>query len=103
MNISINLDKVNIKNGKLIIDVDSNIQSILDNLKCRDKIKLSDLKPKDEFKIGDDEVFIVLEQTDNGTRVITKDIYYDMKFGDNPDWKLSPIREILHNKYFSKI
>lgn len=34
-------------------------------------VKISNLNPKDEFKIGN-EVFIVLEQTDNGTRVIAK-------------------------------
>ena len=49
-------------------------------------------------------MFIVLEQTENGTRVIAKEFAYcDVKFGDNSDWKASPIRKTLNNEYFKKI
>ena len=104
MNISIDIDKVTVADGKVIIDVDPNQKGWFDAiLMAKNGVKLSDLKPKDEFKIGD-EVFIVLEQTDNGTRVIAKEFAYcDVKFGDNSDWKVSPIRKTLNNEYFKKI
>lgn len=67
------------------------------------KIMLAALNPKDEFKIGD-EIFIVLEHTDNGTRVISKEFAYEeVKFGDNSNWKESSIRKKLHDEYFNKI
>lgn len=104
MNISIDIDKVTVADGKVIIDVDPNQKGWFDAiLMAKSGVKLSDLKPKDEFKIGD-EVFIVLEHTDNGTRVIAKEFAYrDVKFGDNSDWKVSPIRKTLNNEYFKKI
>lgn len=104
MSISIDFDKVNIKDGKLVIDIDPSHQSFFKTLlNAKNSVKLSDLKPKDEFKIGD-EVFIVLEQTENGTRVIAEEFAYcDVKFGDNSDWKVSPIRKTLNNEYFKKI
>ena len=68
-----------------------------------DLVKLSSLSPKDEFVIGD-QVFIVLEQTSNGTRVISKEfVYRKTEFGDNSYWKLSPIRTKLNNEYFRKV
>ena len=104
MNITIDIDKVTVADGKVIIDVDPNQKGWFDAiLMAKNGVKLSDLKPKDEFKIGD-EVFIVLEQTENGTRVIAKEFAYcDVKFGDNSDWKVSPIRKTLNNEYFKKI
>lgn len=104
MNISIDIDKVTVADGKVIIDVDPNQKGWFDAiLMAKNSVKLSDLKPKNEFKIGD-EVFIVLEQTESGTRVIAKEFAYrDVKFGDNSVWKVSPIRKILNNEYFKKI
>lgn len=68
-----------------------------------DFVKLSSLFPKDEFIIGD-KVFIVLEQTSNGTRVISKEfVYRKTKFGNNSNWRLSPIRTKLNDEYFRKI
>ena len=104
MNITIDIDKVTVADGKVIIDVDPNQKGWFDAiLMAKNGVKLSDLKPKDEFKIGD-EVFIVLEQTENGTRVIAKEFSYrNVKFGDNSDWKVSLIRKTLNNEYFKKI
>ena len=104
MNISIDIDKVTVVDGKVIIDIDPSQKDCLDTiLLAKNRVKLSNLKPKDEFKIGD-EVFIVLEQTENGTKVIAKEFaYYNVKFGDNSDWKASPIRKTLNNEYFNKI
>ena len=104
MNISIDIDKVTVSDGKVIIDVDTNQKKWLDDiLAAKNIVKLSDLKPKDEFKIGD-EVFIVLEQTEHGTRVISKDFAYcRVKFGNNSDWRVSLIRKTLNNEYYKKI
>ena len=98
----INIDKVNIsvENGKVIIDLDS---AQLENILDADKVQLSTLKPKDEFKIGD-EVFIVLEQSDNGTKVFSTEFAYTNKaLGDCSDWKKSPIRTLLNGDYYNKI
>ena len=104
MQITIDSANVKIENGKVIIDVVPNQKGWFDTIPiAKYSVKLSDLKPKDEFKIGD-EVFIVLEQTENGTRVIAKEFAYcNVKFGDNSDWKASPIRKTLNNEYFKKI
>lgn len=100
MQITIDSANVKIENGKVTIDFNP---EQLAALTCSNKVELSTLKPRDEFKLGD-EVFIVLEQTDNGTRVISKEFAYnDVKFGDNSNWNVSPIRRMLNNEYFKKI
>lgn len=100
MQITIDSANEKIENGKVTIDLNP---EQLAALTCSNKVELSTLKPKDEFKLGD-EVFIVLEQTDNGTRVISKEFAYnDVKFGDNLNWNVSPIRRMLNNEYFKKI
>lgn len=92
---------VTIENNKMIIDYPDNLKSIPTT--SNDQVQLSNLKPKDEFKIGD-EVFIVLEQSDNGTKVISKEFVYTNKaFGDCSDWKKSPIRTLLNSDYYNKI
>lgn len=100
MKITIDKANVSVQGGNVIIDLDS---AQLANLLNTDRVQLSTLKPRDEFKLGD-EAFIVLEQTDNGTRVISKEfVYNDVKFGDNSNWNVSPIRRMLNNEYFKKI
>ena len=91
---------MSIEDGKVIIDLDS---AQLENILNVGKVQLSTLKPKNEFKIGN-EVFIVLEQSDNGTKVISKEFAYTNKaFGDCSDWKKSPIRTLLNGDYYNKI
>ena len=100
MRITIDRANVIVEGGKIIIDLDS---TQLENILNADKVQLSTLKPNDEFKIGD-EVFIVLEQSDNGTKVISKEFAYTNKaFGDCSDWKKSPIRTLLNGDYYNKI
>lgn len=100
MRITIDRANVSVEGGKVIIDLDS---AQLENILNADKVQLSTLKPKDEFKIGD-EVFIVLEQSDNGTKVVSKEFAYTNKaFGDCSDWKKSPIRTLLNGDYYNKI
>lgn len=100
MKITIDKANVTIEDGKVIIDIDSaQINDILN----MGKVQLSTLKPKDVFKIGDEE-FIVLEQTESGTRVISKQFAYsNKKFGDCADWRQSPIRTLLNGEYYNKI
>lgn len=104
MQITIDSANIKIENGKIIIDADPNQKGWFYTIPiAKYSVKLSDLNPKDEFKIGD-QVFIVLEQIENGTRAIAKEFAYcDVKFGDNSDWKASPIRKTLNNEYFKKI
>ena len=100
MRITIDSANVSVEGKKVIIDLNS---AQLENILNTNKVKLSTLKPKDEFKIGD-EVFIVLEQSDNGTKVISKEFaYIDMDFGNCSDWKKSPIRTLLNGDYYNKI
>ena len=100
MRITIDKANVSVEGGKVIIDLNS---AQLENILNANKVQLSTLKPKDEFKIGN-EVFIVLEQSDNGTKVISKEFVYTNKvFGDCSDWKESPIRTLLNGDYYNKI
>ena len=100
MQITIDSANVKIENGKVTIDLNP---EQLAALTCSNKVELSTLKQGDEFKLRD-EVFIVLEQTDNGTRVISKEFAYEeVKFGNNSNWNTSPIRRTLNNEYFKKI
>lgn len=100
MQITIDSANVKIENGKVTIDLNP---EQLAALTCSNKVKLSTLKSGDEFKLGD-EVFIVMEHTDKGTKVISKEFAYEkVKFGDNSNWNVSPIRRMLNNEYFKKI
>ena len=100
MKITIDSADVKIENGRITIDVDPSKINDTFNI---GKVKLSKLNSGDEFKIGD-EVFIVLEHTEDGTKVISKDFAYsDVKFGDCSDWKKSPIRTLLNGDYYNKI
>lgn len=99
----ITIDSANIKkieNGKVTIDLNP---EQLAALTCSNKVELSTLKPGDEFKLGD-EAFIVMEHTDKGTRVISKEFAYEgVKFGNNSNWNTSLIRRMFNNEYFEKI
>lgn len=100
MQITIDSANIKIENGKVTIDLNP---EQLAALTCSNKVELLTLKPGDEFKLGD-EVFIVMEHTDKGTRVISKEFAYkEVKFGDNSNWNTSPIRRMLNNEYFEKI
>lgn len=103
MAITIEIEKVHLDGENLVIEVAENQRNALATLLGLGKKKLADLKPKDEFKIGN-EVFIVLEQCDGSTKVIAKEFAYeDVKFGDNSNWKNSPIRRTLNDEYFKRI
>ena len=100
MEIKIDLSKVRIEDGAMILDLDNDtIQSVRDG----GKVELGSLNVGDRFMIGDDR-FIVLEHTDNGTKVISESfIYTSMKFGDSSDWKQSKIRSKLNDAYYKRL
>lgn len=95
------IDKAELKDGKIIIELDlEQIQNITNN-----KVNLHDLEPGDEFKIGNGDIFIVLEHTNDGTMVITKEpVYSNIEFGTCDNWKYSTIRtKLLGQDYYQKI
>ena len=63
---------------------------------------LSDAKPGEVVKIGDRE-WVILEQLGEGTAVITKDFIETMEFGNNSDWRVSPIREKLNKEFIKEL
>ena len=100
MKITISNADMKIKDGKVYIEFDADK---LADLMDEGKVALSTLNPGDKFMIGD-ERFIVLEQTENGTRVISDEFAYsDKTFGDTSNWKESNIRILLGDEYYRKI
>lgn len=103
MAVTIEVEKVYLDGENLVIEVtEAQREAYVKRFELGKK-KLAELKPKDEFKIGN-EVFIVLEQCDGSTKVIAKKFAYkNVKFGDNSNWKNSPVRRILNDEYFKII
>lgn len=98
---TITIEKTNIKveNGKVIIDMD------VDSLKKAlgiSMVSLRTLAPGAEFKLGED-VYIVLEQDGENTKIISKDFLYTMQFGDNNDWRESGVRGKMNGEHYGKI
>lgn len=67
-----------------------------------EKVKLSDIKDGDTFKIGDVE-FIKFCDTDGIATVVTKDLQFRSEFGDNNDFANSKILKRLNNEFLPKI
>lgn len=100
MKITIDSADVKIENGRVTIDIDPSKINDIFNI---GKVELSKLNPGDEFKLGD-EVFIVLEHTGKGTRVISRYLAYSyVEFGECNDWRKSPIRNLLVEEYYDMI
>lgn len=98
MQITVNETDMQIKDGKLIININSDLEKVLNS----NKMVLSSVK------VGDiiNDKYIVLEHFANGTTaIIRKDLLDDsMKFGDsNNDWRESNIRKYLNNDYLKEI
>lgn len=98
MQITVSEANMKIENGKLIIDITSDIEKVLN----AGKVQLGTLDAGTEFKIGD-ETFIVLERTDKGVAVIRKEFLLTSTFGDNNNWKDSYIRNKLNGDYFNEL
>ena len=73
-------------------------EAIKDFRNSDEKVELSTLVPGDEFKtdIGD---FIVLEQEEGTTKVITKELYKEnVAFGECNDYRKSKVRKLCDNE-----
>ena len=92
MQISVDKANMRIEDGKLIIDITSDIEKVLNV----GKVQLGTLKDGTVFKIGDIE-FIVWKHTEKGVGIIQKNFALFTKFGTCADWKTSYVRDKLNN------
>lgn len=90
MTIEVKDSELKIENGKLIININADIEKLLSGNKLENK------SIGDVVKIGGIE-YIVLEHRDGATACITKDFAFTAKFGDDNNFA-SPtsVREALH-------
>lgn len=98
MQITVNETDMQIKDGKLIININSDLEKVLNS----NKMVLSSVK------VGDiiNDKYIVLEHfADETTAVIRKDLLEDtMRFAeDNNDWRQSIVRKHLNSDYLREI
>lgn len=98
MQITVNETDMQIEDGKLIININSDLEKVLNS----NKMVLSSVK------VGDiiNDKYIVLEHFSDGTTaVIRKDLLEDsMEFGDsNNDWRESNVRKYLNDDYLKEI
>lgn len=98
MQITVNETDMQIKDGKLIININSDLEKVLNS----NKMVLSSVK------VGDiiNDKYIVLEHFEDGTTaVIRKDLLENnMEFGDsNNDWRESNVRKYLNDDYLKEI
>ena len=71
-------------------------------LNKKEKTMLAKLAAGDEF-VTDIGIFIVLEQTEEGTKVITKDIFkQNVKFGDSTNYKESDLFKLCDGDIYSE-
>lgn len=98
MQITVNETDMLIKDGKLIININSDLEKVLNS----NKMVLSSVKVGDVIN----DKYIVLEHFADGTTVvIRKDLLEDtIEFGDsNNEWRESNVREYLNNDYLKEI
>ncbi|MBQ7976579.1 MAG: hypothetical protein IJ300_12915 [Clostridia bacterium] len=80
-------------NGKKIKLTDEQVEEITKSVGT-EQIKLADIPAGDTFKIGQDE-FIVLEQSNDTTAVIFKNLKYNSEvFGENNNYENSNVDEL---------
>ena len=64
------------------------------------QVLITEVKPGETFntEIG---TFVVLEHTEEGTKVITKDLFKEwQRFGSSPDYKESHVKELCDGEIF---
>ena len=95
MNIEINKANMRIENGKLIIDIDSNLEKMLKGK------RLGDVKPGAIIN----GKYIVLDQLLGGAIVIRKEVLCEsMEFDEvNNDWRSSSLRKYLNDTYLKEV
>ena len=98
MQITVNETDMQIKDGKLIININSDLDKVLNS----NKMVLSSVKVGDVIN----DRYIVLEHFEDGTTAVSrKDLLADtMEFwGCNNDWRESNIRKYLNSDYLKEI
>lgn len=95
MNIEINKANMKIENGKLIIDIDSDLAELLKGK------RLSEVEPGTVIN----GKYIVLEQLRGAATVLRKELLNEtMEFDDgNNNWKNSSLRKYLNNTYLKEV
>lgn len=95
MNIEINKANMRIENGKLIIDIDSNLEKMLKGK------RLGDVKPGAIIN----GKYIVLEQLYGAATVLRKELLNEtMEFDDdNNNWENSSLRKYLNDTYLKEV
>lgn len=98
--------KIKVKNNlpndvevKVVQTSDGSVSIIISETKSR---ILSDAKPGEVVKIGDRE-YIVLEQKDDKTAIITKDFVTKMEFGNSYDYKKSEVRKYVTRAFYAEL
>lgn len=99
MNITVNSADMKIENGKLIINIDSEIEKLLNKEK---QIRLCDVK------IGSiiNGKYVVVEQDpfNEHTAVVRKEaLDKRMTFGKNNNWKTSDLKKYLNEEYYEDL
>ena len=87
---------------ELLDNVMAAVEDLRKGLEKNDKIILAQLAAGDEF-VTDIGTFIVLEQTEEGTKVITKELFKkNVKFGDSTNYKESDLFKLCDGDIYSE-
>lgn len=118
----VKMETIKIENANVLIDRGNNTikitsgqslntsnLSVIVNI-ISNKVAISSLNVGDVCKIGDEEFIILdkeyatnLQGNKHGVAIIRKDLMPSEKFGDNADWKQSPIMSKLNDSYLDMI
>ena len=98
MNITVNSTDMKIENGKLIINIDSEIEKLLSKEKMA---KLADV----EIGTIINGKYVVVEHFSDGTTGIVRKEVLDkrMSFGDDNNWKNSKLKKYLEEEYYKEL
>lgn len=99
MQITVKETDMKVENGRLIINIDSDLEKLLGI----NKVVISSVKPGQVIKSAIGIEYIVLEHLDNGsTRIIRKDLLPErMKFDDdNNNFSSSSLNKYLNDNYY---
>ena len=98
MNITVNSADMKIENGKLIINIDSEIEKLLSKEKMA---KLADV----EIGTIINEKYVVVEHFSDGTTGVVRKEILDkrMSFGADNNWKNSELRKFLNEEYYMEL
>lgn len=98
MNIKVNNVDVEINDGIVTFKIDS---KELEKMLSKENVELATLKPGEIFKSETGIEYIVLEQLENGTRVIRNELLPIKKeFGRNNNFSKSSIKDYLNGDYY---